>query len=479
MRSRLRRHLGLLDDPARTKPGLGFLLAAKDDGTPGVPPEFSPRQYAILLLHIAAGLEHALMVEYLYAAYSLGGSQVPMEQRMQVAQWQEVILGIAKEEMGHLMTVQNLLRALGGPLNLDREDYPWDSEFYPFPFRLEKVTLASLARYVVAEAPLTWEGPEAKKIRTLAKLGIGSAELHSVSELYKVIHDLIADPKALSDSDFRASTYPFQANWDEWGRGYKGGARGNATAGAMTGTPDVLLMPVAGRDDALAALDAVATQGEANPNADDTEPSHFARFLHIFRAFPKNGDWSPSRDIPDDPVVSSDLSDDGSPGGWGGTPIMHPEARGWAHLFNVRYQLLLTTLLHTFEYPSNLAESSQMTPRGLLVHATFGEMYNMRAISQVLVQTPLSEAGSGKMAGPPFQMPYTLNLPLDPVDRWQVHADLLRASRTLADALLKIAPAQHHIYLHALLEADESTTQMIAAILSGRSMAMPARRGHH
>jgi hypothetical protein len=44
---------------------------------------------------------------------------------------QEVILGIAKEEMAHLITVQNVLRLIGGPLNLDRNDYPWDAPFYP------------------------------------------------------------------------------------------------------------------------------------------------------------------------------------------------------------------------------------------------------------------------------------------------------------------------------------------------------------
>ena len=53
---------------------------------------------------------------------------VPEAQRPAVRAWQETILGVAKEEMGHLVTVQNLHTALGLPLNLDREDYPWGSE---------------------------------------------------------------------------------------------------------------------------------------------------------------------------------------------------------------------------------------------------------------------------------------------------------------------------------------------------------------
>ena len=42
-----------------------------------VPPEFSPRDYVIYLLQIDAEIEHSLMVQYLYSAYSLGGPQVP------------------------------------------------------------------------------------------------------------------------------------------------------------------------------------------------------------------------------------------------------------------------------------------------------------------------------------------------------------------------------------------------------------------
>ena len=103
-----------------------------------LPPEFTWRDYTVFLLTIAAQIEHSLMVQYLYAAYSLGGPQlgppVTDQQRNSVAAWRQIILGIAKEEMGHLVTVQNVLRFLGAPLSLDREDYPWDSQLAPYPF---------------------------------------------------------------------------------------------------------------------------------------------------------------------------------------------------------------------------------------------------------------------------------------------------------------------------------------------------------
>src|SRR5712691_8044118 len=139
MRPRFRRHIAsLLGATPVAVASVKRLTALKQETAGGalVPSEFTPRQYAILLLYIAAEIEHVLMIEYLYAGFSLGGPSVPVKRRREVTQWQEIILGIAKEEMGHLMTVQNLLRCLGGPLNLDREDYPWDYEFYPFPFQL-------------------------------------------------------------------------------------------------------------------------------------------------------------------------------------------------------------------------------------------------------------------------------------------------------------------------------------------------------
>lgn len=121
-----------------------------------LPPEFTWRDYTIFLLTVAAQIEHSLMVQYLYSGYSLGGSQVPEARRTQVSAWRQIILGIAKEEMGHLVTVQNVLRFMGAPLALDREDYPWDCGLAPYPFTLERTTRSSLAKYVVVESPKTW-----------------------------------------------------------------------------------------------------------------------------------------------------------------------------------------------------------------------------------------------------------------------------------------------------------------------------------
>jgi len=67
-------------------------------------PPLAPRDEATFLLHIAAEIEHALMVQYLYAAYSLNPDAAGLSstQSNQVQNWKRTILAIAKEEMAHL-----------------------------------------------------------------------------------------------------------------------------------------------------------------------------------------------------------------------------------------------------------------------------------------------------------------------------------------------------------------------------------------
>lgn len=97
-----RRHVGGMPASVRTRNVLAFAIA---EGHPPLAPferEFAPRDYVAFLLNMDAEIEHGLMVQYLNAAYSLGGPQVPEEHRDQVRSWREILLGIAKEEMRHL-----------------------------------------------------------------------------------------------------------------------------------------------------------------------------------------------------------------------------------------------------------------------------------------------------------------------------------------------------------------------------------------
>ena len=81
-----------------------------------------PRDKATVLLKTAAEVEHALLVQYLYAAFSLKSkNEFSNSRQRSTVTWNGELRSIAKQEMGHLMTAQNLLLALGLPPYLERE----------------------------------------------------------------------------------------------------------------------------------------------------------------------------------------------------------------------------------------------------------------------------------------------------------------------------------------------------------------------
>lgn len=477
MRSSLRRHLGLFTAPLAERFGEQQMLAAPGfDRSLVEDNEFVPRDFVSFLLHIDAEIEHGLMVQYLYAGYSLGGPQVPPERREQVRAWQEVILGIAKEEMGHLLSIQNVLRLIGAPLNLEREDYPWDVPFYPFPFSLEPLTLDSLAKYVYAESPRDWKGPLAEEIYARVISG-GVPSPHRVGEIFDRLIPLVEDPRYLNDSAFQTDSYPYQASWDEWGRGYRDGNRGNSTEANPKGAPSVLVVPVLSRDDAVNALRGIAQQGEAPSSDAGDEPSHFARFLRIYEELKayEGSPWSAAKPVATNPYVSLDEALDPAEGlsqAVKTSPIIDPTTRLWASLHNLRYRMLLLYLGHTFTLPGSPLDSSLRTPRGVVINATFGEMYNLRALADILMQLPLGDAKHPELrAGPPFQMPYTLGSPLGERNRWRLHVDLIEAAQRLLERLLPLAPEELRQFLVTMRETDRQMQISMQRMLSDRTVA--------
>lgn len=439
-----------------------------------VPEQFTGKDYITMLLHIDAEIEHGLMLQYLYSAYSIGGPQVGEAYRERVHNWKNIILGIAKEEMGHFISVQNVLKIIGAPLNFGRESYPWDIPFYPFPFTLEKFTLKSLAKYVYAEAPTEWlnsDKPIAQEINK--SVHAQASDPHTVGALFKVLLQLIQDPDVIADDVFQPGTYPYQAKFDEWGRGYVDGERGSAGNKFMK-SPDVLVAPLLSRDDAYNALSEIAEQGEGD-EVDSGTPSHFERFLFIYEDFKKileetHGNFDPSYLVATNPYAGD--ADDAATGSNANEPadetgenaITNPEGILWANLFDIRYRLLLNFLNHSFLLDNGNNNTGSFTPRGLIINSTFGEMYNLRSLATILVQTPLA-VGSRLMVGPPFTSPYSFDLPFGEHNRWRLHRDLLDASGKLIDKLKVLEPQPHSQYLNALQEIDRKLLQAISQLM--------------
>jgi hypothetical protein len=422
------------------------------------------------------------MVQYLYAAYSLGGKQVPPEHHRKVKEWQESILAVAREEMGHLISVQNVLTFLGAGFNLSRDQFPWAIEW----FNIEPFCMGSLACYVNAEMPELEKFRERKEIVELVKqhLKKDALPVHPVAEVYREIMTLLADTQRIPESAFQPDTYSLQASWDEWGRGYKPAPRQLDAAGNLYKTTadverqaqfdsHIMIYRVATRTDALAALKAISLQGEGvEDSKKEGEWTHFRRFIKIFREFKKiqSSDWRPAARAAINPNTNSD-----SRAPYRDGYISCERTRNWAVLLNVRYWMLFRYLAHTFQIePGGAPEEPNV--RAMLMHRIFGEMYQLKTLSGKLFQMPLRDIDADPetpdsmrmTAGPPFEMPSDTRIPASDVDCWCLHRNSLVSSRAACNSILASNPTpDEKEYIKTLLALDENTEAWIIKILAG------------
>jgi hypothetical protein len=98
-------------------------------------------------------------------------------------------------------------------------------------------------------------------------------------------------------------------------------------------------------------------------------------------------------------------------------------------------------------------------------------MYHMKAIAGVLVRMPLDDRRDGKMAGPPFQLPFSLALPQSEENFWRGQLGLLDASAALVKSLLEDEEGRSSPeglrFLQALTETDRDAHSWIERILAG------------
>jgi hypothetical protein len=487
-------------------------------------------------LRVAASVEHALMVQYLFAAYSLNpDAEANRAERSIIARWQNLLLSVAKEEMGHLLTVQNVLCLLGAPVALMR-DYQIPDHHYTTGFKLEPLTLDSVQRYAWAEAPEEKSKDKSKDYseqisaagdpRVLELLNFADVlnlrkappgTLH-VGALYRDIIRIMSNPKCIPDSAFQADNFRFQASWDDWGRGYslKAATHGSTkkkettkesqeesnddprredadydmdemkkTMEEIKDDPrraNVIIDRIATRTQAKAALNRIFEQGEAARTV--SSASHFYRFFSIHAEFDsileekkKAGktDWRPTHRVVENPHT---LPSSGKPE----SLITWSRSRKWADLFDLRYHMLLSYLSHTFKLA---CEGSDARLRGAVIHKVFAEMYNLKAIAGILVQLPLTHPDDPPRAGPPFSIPKSLELPTEAIERWRLHDDLVRRALDLNGSLrtdLSIALADstgtrgHELaYVRTLQSLDKETANWIKQVMVGLSLEMRRR----
>ncbi|MGQ0717121.1 MAG: ferritin-like domain-containing protein [Pseudonocardiales bacterium] len=447
-------------------------------------PPLEPRDEAIFLLTAATEIEHALMVQYLYAAYSV---RVADPNRDELADVQDLLTQIAREEMGHLATVQNLLHLIGGPLNVNRDHSPYSSAIYPFRFTLEPLTLDSLAKYVTAERPaeLPSDMPDEDKalveqIRVAATAANGGHKVQPVGQAFSRLAQLFSD--GLADEDIRLDTFALQAKFPDWGYQPQAGGPGEPLIVTSFADPDVAAV----REAAVAAILAIGAQGEGFDPAPEGTESHFERFFDIYKrvsALASAGatiTWPVATNpnttsAPAEPPVAADVVEVALEAHASAGRINHPRARAWAHLFNLRYRLLLAQFSHFLRLNHDLytdAPGPQLgdrTDRGLLLIGTFDEMRHLKKIAGKLVQLPKDDPPGTVHAAPPFELPYTLNLPDSEPQRWRMHLDASRAAVRLVREQLQPddAAAGADGFLTDLLRRDAHIQAVMQSLAEG------------
>jgi|GEM_PF-420872 len=460
-----------------------------------------PRAEAIFWLSAAAEIEHALMVQYLFAAYSIDVEGAGPAKAAAKAAAQRLVQ-IAREEMGHLVTVQNILTVLGGTLHFQRAHSPLTSDIHPFRFKLEPLSLASAAKYVVAESPdvppeeIDMLSDERKAllrdvVQGLARESNDGHEVLHVGPIFGRLIDLVGTE--LEASDIRLDRAPYQADWDDWG--YDGSAPAVGPAQGQR----VLVRKIdaadaeAARQQIVEALRAIGDQGEFVDTADDLDESHFERFLQLFEELKEIQD-STGR-LPVWPVAIFPNTSVGAAGPVSPAAvtmmnrhmnegrITNTRSRAWAHLFNLRYRLLIDVIAHSLLIPGPLywtepEQRGRRTPKGQLHAFSFAEMVRIQQLSAKLVSLPLDDGDSDLHAGPPFELDHTVSLPAHEVDRWRQHADRFGAGAEWAASMRQAHDMDSDDpFLGYLVEADAAAQRLCLAFEARASQASPGDSG--
>jgi Ferritin-like len=180
--------------------GPGRVLATTHRFSP-VERDFSdPYLELIRLLKEAAEIEQDLMVQYLYGAFAIRPAYA--ELLGVPAPNATSLFGVIVQEMQHLGDINRLLVELDAKPVLTRQDFPYESDLYPFPFELAPLGTVNLAKFTYCEADPVRLGHvrsiTSDSVFLIDKLKTtlgGSIALNHVGKLYDAIVETLGEVK--------------------------------------------------------------------------------------------------------------------------------------------------------------------------------------------------------------------------------------------------------------------------------------------
>jgi hypothetical protein len=355
------------------------------------------REALIYTLGKAAELEHLVMLQYLFAAFSLKQSVeegLTRDTLAAVQRWRKTLLGISEQEMLHLALVQNLLTAIGAAPRLARPNFPMPAYAYPAGVRIELLPFgeAALRHFAFLERPEGIDVDDAEGFEAIAQavalphdegdeIVPHLQEFETIGQLYRsiqagfehLVERLGPERLFVGPADAQATETHFR--WPE-------------------------LVAVTELTSAQRAIDTIVEQGEGARG--DWREAHFGRLLGVLdeylemkRAEP---DFQPAR-----PVAAANVRP--QPTGVAVPLITDPATMRTMDLLNVGYEVLLQLLSRYFAHTDETPEQLEV-----LADVSVGLMFAViKPLGSVVTTLPVGPALPGATAGPGFELFYQVD----------------------------------------------------------------------
>ena len=350
------------------------------------------RKELTYLLCQAAELEHAILCEYLYAAFSLKsapGPGVADRQLEAIERWRSVLLTIATEEMLHWALVNNLLTAVGSAPYVSRPNLPHAAKGYPPGVQLALVPFGerALRHFVYLERPEGMElddadgfepaGPELAPMSGHELLPRGQ-QFATVSHLYRAIEDGLVQLAERYGED----------------RLFIGPPRAQATPSSFR-WPD--LVPVTDMQGARRVVQRIVEQGEGARG--DWSAAHYGRLRAVMEEYLAVRAADPGFE-PAHPVTAAGVR--GVEGVEPDVLITDPATAAVSDLANVVYDLVLQVIARYFAFGEESDEELSVLA-GVSVRLMVGAI---KPLGLLLATLPVGPDHPGATAGANFQLAY-------------------------------------------------------------------------
>ncbi|MBD2336075.1 isovaleryl-CoA dehydrogenase [Calothrix sp. FACHB-156] len=375
------------------------------------------REELVSALKQAAELEVAVMLQYIYAGYSIPnyvtgeeyvrrGLWTPEQLHLACGDGQEVrnygmrgvLIEISREEMIHFLMVNNILMAIGEPFYPAIPDFSKLNQRFPIDvdLALEPLNPTSLQRFMRLEMPDFLEenlsNEPISSDRTIDHLhGYGSlSELyHQIRQGLENIPDLFMVKKGLVGGEHRLFLR------DDFNKVH----------------PDYQLQ-VDDLNSALFAIDLIVEQGEGcDRQSPKFERSHYQKFSRLADALaqeqindPKTERkraWNPSYPSLRNPCLNQR--------DYNSNVVTVPQTRAVMEIFNESYFLMMQLMVQHFGFmPTGSLRRSKLMNAGIDVMTGM-----MRPLGELLMSMPSGKRG--KTAGPSFEIDTPIYIPVPEV----------------------------------------------------------------